>query len=104
MSECCQGRGPAARFWGVAPAEAHEKAADVVTPLWRLDYPRQLEVKQARVRALLRELGSRLPQTAAPAADGRRRSNLPCRLDTIVPSVSRRPPPRRYPLLFGTHC
>ncbi|KAF0309200.1 tRNA (uracil(54)-C(5))-methyltransferase [Amphibalanus amphitrite] len=79
------GAGRAARFWGVSPAEAHERAADAVTPLWRLAYPRQLEVKQARVTALLRQLAGRLPGTE-PAAGGRRRSALPCRLDTIVPS------------------
>ena len=78
----------------MSPAEAYERAADAVTPLWRLDYERQLAVKQARVAALLRQLATRLPQTAAaahpkiPTGDGRRRSGLPCQLDRIVASVS----------------
>ncbi|XP_037087355.1 tRNA (uracil(54)-C(5))-methyltransferase homolog isoform X2 [Pollicipes pollicipes] len=84
-SMALEGIGAAARFWGVAPHEAHERAADTVTPLWRLDYGRQLTMKQARVRALLRQLAGRLVGSAPPA-NGCGSNALPFPLDRIVPS------------------
>ncbi|XP_056652159.1 tRNA (uracil-5-)-methyltransferase homolog B-like [Monodelphis domestica] len=57
---------PAAEEWGPDPGSWPERLADLVTPLWRLDYEQQLRVKTDALRGLLQWLEGRLRLLGSP--------------------------------------
>ncbi|XP_009867258.1 PREDICTED: tRNA (uracil(54)-C(5))-methyltransferase homolog, partial [Apaloderma vittatum] len=60
-----------------------ERLTDKVTPLWRLPYQEQLQVKYKSQRKILRTLASRLEELGT---DVRKPGGLCCPLEPVVPS------------------
>uniref|UniRef100_A0A4X2LDC0 tRNA (uracil(54)-C(5))-methyltransferase n=1 Tax=Vombatus ursinus TaxID=29139 RepID=A0A4X2LDC0_VOMUR len=61
--------GPAPEDWGPEPGSWPERLADLVTPLWRLDYEQQLRVKAEALRGILERLEARLRALGSPGAE-----------------------------------
>ncbi|KAM9067729.1 LOW QUALITY PROTEIN: tRNA (uracil-5-)-methyltransferase homolog B-like [Sarcophilus harrisii] len=86
LGSACPEEAPApaaAREWAPEPVSWPERLADLVTPLWRLDYEQQLRVKEEALRGLLDKLEGRLRALGSADAEA---GALCSRLRPFLPS------------------